>query len=350
MKHLSVLLCLLMLVSVGSAQQGSLQITLYAEDPWGLAGNSVWVKLYDNAFVLLGEQQANTSSTVTFYGLPVGTYQYEVYNKRVTAWGDQYWGWKGGIVVVAGAMTFEDFKHNTPFMPFTPNMPKVYINNPNQFLPDGARVHVPAGTLMRVEIDVMNPNYDDFAETAQVFVRMYLDRDKERKSTAPYTFDFEGGSPVPPTSYRILKGTTLTTANYFTTPENGAGAYYLSCGVFTWFSGGGWMVTDGGGWIDPAFTIVGTTEVVDTTPEKFTVLQNYPNPFNPTTAIEYTIRKSGLVQLIVVDILGRETILVDEIQSVGTYRRVWTAQASGTYFAVLRTSEQRQVISMSAVK
>jgi hypothetical protein len=85
-------------------------------------------------------------------------------------------------------------------------------------------------------------------------------------------------------------------------------------------------------------------------PEKFTVLQNYPNPFNPTTTIEYTVKKSGMVQLKVVDILGRETVLVDEVQPTGTYRHVWASQSSGTYFAVLQTPEQRKVISMSAIK
>ena len=322
---------------------GSLKLTLNAADPWGLLGANSRVKLYNRDFALVGEKWVeNANSVVMFTDLApaAGPYQYEVFNTRTNPWGEVYCGWKGGITVVAGTQTVDAFKHNTPVMPAA----RVYINSPNQLLPDGARINVPAGTLMRVEIDLMIGNYAG-ADNSQSWSSIYLDRDMERTTTPPYKYDVEEISPT----VSVMKGTTRTTSIFFVIPANGAGAYYLSCGTSTQYTNGP-LLTDGGGWIDPAFTIVGTTEVAGTTPEKFAVLQNFPNPFNPTTTIEYSIKQSGPVQLKVVDILGRETTLVDEIQSVGTYRRVWTSQGSGTYFAVLQSPEQRKVIQMSAIK
>ena len=46
----------------------------------------------------------------------------------------------------------------------------------------------------------------------------------------------------------------------------------------------------------------------------------YPNPFNPTTKIEYKIPQSGLVSIIVYDLLGREiATLVNEKKAAGNY-------------------------------
>ncbi len=50
--------------------------------------------------------------------------------------------------------------------------------------------------------------------------------------------------------------------------------------------------------------------------------QNFPNPFNPTTKIDYEIAQSGIVELKVYDVLGREVvnILVNEFQNPGKYQ------------------------------
>jgi hypothetical protein len=318
--------------------EGSLKLTLYAADPWGLLGQNSRVKLYDNGYKLVDEKWAEPGSIVNFTNVKAGTYQYEVYNTRSNPWGEMYCGWKGNIIISAGIQTIDVFKHNTPVMPAA----RVYINSPNQEVDNG--VNVPVGTLMRVEIDVWNPNYSG-ADNTNAFTKIYLDRDELRTETAPYTFDVEGLSPT----LAFLKGQTRTTVTYFAIPANGGGTYSLSCGTFAMFSGGP-LLTDGGGWIGPVFTITGTSGVDIKSPETYTVLQNYPNPFNPSTTIEYSVKHTDSVRLTVVDMLGRETVLVDETQSVGTYKRSWFATTSGTYFAVLSVNGTREVIRMLALK
>jgi len=70
-------------------------------------------------------------------------------------------------------------------------------------------------------------------------------------------------------------------------------------------------------------------------PSEFSLSQNYPNPFNPGTTISYSLPKSGFVQLIVYDMLGRKiTDLVNKKQSAGNYEIVFDASelSSGIYF------------------
>ncbi|MCH7516393.1 MAG: T9SS type A sorting domain-containing protein, partial [Bacteroidetes bacterium] len=67
---------------------------------------------------------------------------------------------------------------------------------------------------------------------------------------------------------------------------------------------------------------------------RFNLNQNYPNPFNPTTQIDYSITKAGLVTLKVYDILGNEVaILVNERREPGYYLTTFDAAnlPSGIY-------------------
>jgi photosystem II stability/assembly factor-like uncharacterized protein len=74
----------------------------------------------------------------------------------------------------------------------------------------------------------------------------------------------------------------------------------------------------------------------------FDLRQNYPNPFNPTTTIKYNLPKSGSVELIVYDILGRKVkTLVNENQQAGRYEINFNASglATGVYIYQLRSQD-----------
>jgi photosystem II stability/assembly factor-like uncharacterized protein len=73
----------------------------------------------------------------------------------------------------------------------------------------------------------------------------------------------------------------------------------------------------------------------DQIPAHFRLDQNFPNPFNPSTTINYSIPKAGLVTLKVYDVLGKEVAtLVNGVKSAGSYHVQFFANrlASGIYF------------------
>lgn len=77
-------------------------------------------------------------------------------------------------------------------------------------------------------------------------------------------------------------------------------------------------------------------------PVEYSLEQNYPNPFNPTTQINYSIKETGLVQLKVYDILGKEVAtLVNKNQEAGNYSASFDASnlSSGIYLYKLQSGE-----------
>ena len=78
--------------------------------------------------------------------------------------------------------------------------------------------------------------------------------------------------------------------------------------------------------------IVGNTNVV----QDFKLGQNYPNPFNPSTTIDFSIPKDGLVSLIVYDVTGKEIkkILNNIRYNQGEYKVQFNGYglSSGIYF------------------
>jgi len=90
-------------------------------------------------------------------------------------------------------------------------------------------------------------------------------------------------------------------------------------------------------WIGNKWT-VGVKQTSDV-PRKYALEQNYPNPFNPSTQIRYSLEKSGMVNLKVYDVIGREVAtLVNTNQDAGSYSVNFDAAkagrglASGVYF------------------
>lgn len=93
-------------------------------------------------------------------------------------------------------------------------------------------------------------------------------------------------------------------------------------------------------WIESQSTHV--TPIDAGIPETHALRQNYPNPFNPSTVIEFSLPRTGEVQLEVFDILGRHVAtLADGVLDAGTYRITFSPPgtlASGAYIYRLRTS------------
>ena len=99
--------------------------------------------------------------------------------------------------------------------------------------------------------------------------------------------------------------------------------------------------------------ITGITQNNNETPSKFSLSQNYPNPFNPTTNIKFAVPSTGLVKLVVFDVLGREVAtLVNEVKTVGNYTVDFNASSlsSGVYFYRIDAGEFTATKKMLLVK
>jgi photosystem II stability/assembly factor-like uncharacterized protein len=86
-----------------------------------------------------------------------------------------------------------------------------------------------------------------------------------------------------------------------------------------------------------------TTNIIEwssVVPDKYYLSQNYPNPFNPTTTIQFGIPKSGLVNLKIYDITGKEieNILNNVHLNAGTTKLTFDGSklSSGVYFYSLK--------------
>ena len=88
-------------------------------------------------------------------------------------------------------------------------------------------------------------------------------------------------------------------------------------------------------------------------PQTYSLEQNYPNPFNPTTNIRFGLPKSGLVKMVIYDVLGRVvTTLVNEYKEAGEYTVDFDASAiaSGVYFYKIESGSFTDVKKMLLVK
>jgi hypothetical protein len=104
------------------------------------------------------------------------------------------------------------------------------------------------------------------------------------------------------------------------------------------------------------YSIDGVTAVKKENPDvpsSFSLSQNYPNPFNPSTTINFSVVKSGLVSLKVYDLLGREvSTLINEEVKTGNYSVKFDGSklASGVYVYVLKTADFTSSKKMLLVK
>ncbi|MDP4116709.1 MAG: YCF48-related protein [Bacteroidota bacterium] len=87
--------------------------------------------------------------------------------------------------------------------------------------------------------------------------------------------------------------------------------------------------------------------------KEYSLSQNYPNPFNPSTTINYTLAKPGVVTLKLFDMLGKEeAVLVNERKEAGNYGYEFknSGLSSGVYFYTLRINDYVQTKKMVFLK
>jgi len=162
-----------------------------------------------------------------------------------------------------------------------------------------------------------------------------------------------GGSSV---LYRYLNHTIADTVAGIGNVQPG----YVVATIFQdprYFTGGfsnvfsalvGWVRANGG-----LITGTGSNNASLTIPDNYSLSQNYPNPFNPSTKINYTIPKSGLVSLKVYDLLGKEVAsLVNEVVNAGSHEVLFNASnlSSGTYFYRIKVGDFISTKKMSLLK
>ena len=103
-------------------------------------------------------------------------------------------------------------------------------------------------------------------------------------------------------------------------------------------------------YIDKATSI---DEKTDNLPSSVNLLQNFPNPFNTSTIISYDLETTAYVTINIFNMLGqRIETLVDETQSAGTYKVIWSADnnASGTYFYTIQAGNYNASRMMTLIK
>lgn len=80
---------------------------------------------------------------------------------------------------------------------------------------------------------------------------------------------------------------------------------------------------------------IGISQIGSEVPEKFTLSQNYPNPFNPSTKINFGIPETGLVNVTIFDMSGKEvSVLLNENKTSGNYSITFNGAnlSSGIYY------------------
>lgn len=121
------------------------------------------------------------------------------------------------------------------------------------------------------------------------------------------------------------------------------------------------------GSIDPVFydrwdfdrrVVTGIKPRPQNTPAAYTLEQNYPNPFNPETTIDYSLQRSGKVELTVFNVRGEKiATLIDANQGTGAYRVTWNGKdslgnqvGSGVYFYKIKAGDFTSIKKMILVR
>jgi nitrate reductase cytochrome c-type subunit len=105
-------------------------------------------------------------------------------------------------------------------------------------------------------------------------------------------------------------------------------------------------------------TITGVKVVSDKAPRSYVLEQNYPNPFNPTTTINFSVPKTGMVNVSVYNAIGQLVkVLTNDNYIPGTYQITWNGTnnggitvASGVYFYRFTTKDYTNTMKMVFLK
>ncbi|MFQ5865936.1 MAG: T9SS type A sorting domain-containing protein [bacterium] len=105
-------------------------------------------------------------------------------------------------------------------------------------------------------------------------------------------------------------------------------------------------------------TAINEGRAINQTPSNYSLVQNYPNPFNPETKIEFSLQKSGRVEISIYNLLGQEIItLVNEVKSPGKYQVKWNGKnrygtdvSSGIYFYQMKTENFTDMKKMMLIR
>ncbi len=105
-------------------------------------------------------------------------------------------------------------------------------------------------------------------------------------------------------------------------------------------------------------TFTGVKIVDNKIPKTYALEQNYPNPFNPTTTIDFSVPKTGTVNVAVYNSIGQLVkVLANDNYVPGTYRVTWdgmnqsgTQVASGVYFYKLTSKNYVRTMKMMLLK
>jgi len=80
---------------------------------------------------------------------------------------------------------------------------------------------------------------------------------------------------------------------------------------------------------------VESLDIMELTPNTYSLASVYPNPFNPSTTVSFTLPELSVVTMVILDITGREiTELINGSMQAGYHNLTWNAdnQSSGIYF------------------
>ena len=99
--------------------------------------------------------------------------------------------------------------------------------------------------------------------------------------------------------------------------------------------------------------IATSVETTSKVPKNYILYQNYPNPFNPNTTIKFSLLNSGVVKLILFDILGRKiATLFNGFETAGIHEVNFNSAnlPSGIYFYKLQADKFSAVKKLVLLK